>query len=243
MTALSSYPERGRVCVIVPAFNEEPRIGAVVRAVSEEMPLASVVVIDDGSSDRTAEEAEKACATVLRLPVHLGIGGAVQAGYRYAFRYDFDYAVQLDGDGQHNADEVRRILEPIQLGNADMVVGSRWLSRGTYVAPRGRRVGMRLLSRIASMSAGLTLTDTTSGFRAVGRRGIELFQDEYPADFPEVETLVLAAQKGLRLQEVGVRMNPRTSGQSSIAGAKSLYYMVRVITVLLVDNIGRRYRA
>jgi glycosyltransferase involved in cell wall biosynthesis len=226
--------------VIVPAYNEEAAVGAVVRVVSEEMPLACIVVVDDGSRDRTAEEAEKAGATVLQLPVNLGIGGAVQAGYRYALRHDFDYAVQIDGDGQHNPEEVDRILEPIQRGDADVVVGSRWLGRGDYVAPKGRRAGMRVLSRIVSRGTGMTLTDATSGFRAVGRRGIALFADEYPTDFPEVETLVLAARRGLRLQEIGVRMNPRTSGSSSIAGAKSLYYMVRVVTVLLVDSIGRK---
>ena len=240
VTPLPPCPAGGRVCVIVPAYNEEAAVGAVVTVVSEEMPLACIVVVDDGSHDRTAEEAEKAGATVLQLPVNLGIGGAVQAGYRYALRHDFDYAVQIDGDGQHNPDEVDRILEPIQRGDADVVVGSRWLGRGDYVAPKGRRAGMRVLSRIVSRGTGMTLTDATSGFRAVGRRGIALFADEYPTDFPEVETLVLAARRGLRLQEIGVRMNPRTSGSSSIAGAKSLYYMVRVVTVLLVDSIGRK---
>jgi glycosyltransferase involved in cell wall biosynthesis len=231
-----------RICVIIPAFNEEAAVGTVVRLVSEELPTAHVVVVDDGSHDETAQESEKAGATVLQLPVNLGIGGAVQAGYRYALRYDFDYAIQIDGDGQHDPHEALRILEPIQQGTADMVVGSRWLGRGDYVAPRGRRVGMRILARLVSRGAGMTLTDTTSGFRAVGRSGIELFADEYPTDFPEVETLVLATQRGLRLREVGVRMKQRTSGASSIAGAKSFYYMVRVITVLLVDSIGRKDR-
>ena len=129
--------------MIIPAYNEEAAVGAVVRVVSDEMPLACIVVVDDGSHDRTAEEAEKAGATVLQLPVNLGIGGAVQAGYRYALRHDFDYAVQIDGDGQHNPEEVDRILEPIQQGDADIVVGSRWLGRGEYVAPKGRRAGMR----------------------------------------------------------------------------------------------------
>jgi glycosyltransferase involved in cell wall biosynthesis len=233
----------GRICVIIPAFNEEAAVGAVVRLVLHAMPTAHIVVVDDGSHDRTAEESEKAGATVLQLPVNLGIGGAVQAGYRYALRYDFDYAVQIDGDGQHDPEEAQRILDPIQQGSVDMVVGSRWLGRGDYIAPKGRRVGMRILSRIVSRGVGMELTDTTSGFRAVGRRGIELFADEYPTDFPEVETLVLATQRGLRLQEVGVRMHQRKSGASSISGLKSFYYMVRVITVLLVDSIGRKDRA
>jgi glycosyltransferase involved in cell wall biosynthesis len=233
----------GRTCVIIPAFNEEASVGTVVRLVLEGLPTAHVVVVDDGSKDATAQESEKAGATVLQLPVNLGIGGAVQAGYRYALRYDFDYAIQIDGDGQHDPGEAGRVLEPIQQGTADMVVGSRWLGRGDYVAPKGRRVGMRILARIVSRGAGMVLTDTTSGFRAVGRMGIELFADEYPTDFPEVETLLLATNRKLRLREVGVRMNQRTAGESSIAGAKSFYYMVRVITVLLVDSLGRKDRS
>lgn len=242
MSEIPSFSAEGKICVIVPAYNEEAAVGSVVRLVLEEMPSAQVVVVDDGSDDETAQQAEKAGATVLRLPVNLGIGGAVQAGYRYALRYDFDYAVQIDGDGQHDPTEARRILEPIQTGAADMVVGSRWLGRGDYIAPRGRRAGMRILARLVSRATGMVITDTTSGFRAVGRKGIQLFAGQYPTDFPEVETLVLATREGLRLQEVGVQMRQRVSGESSIAGLKSIYYMVRVTLVLLVDTIGRRDR-
>jgi glycosyltransferase involved in cell wall biosynthesis len=240
---LTSWGSEGRICVIIPAFNEEAAVGAVVRVVAEEMPTAHLIVVDDSSGDRTADEAEKAGAMVLRLPVNLGIGGAVQTGYRYAHQYDFDFALQIDGDGQHDPREAQRILQPIREGRADMVVGSRWLGRGNYIAPKGRRAGMRILSRLVSHRTGQVLTDTTSGFRAVGRRGIEVFAEEYPTDFPEVETLVLAKERGLRVQEVGVRMNHRTSGTSSISGARSPYYMIRVITVLLVDSIGRKDRA
>jgi len=240
---LTSCGSEGRICVIIPAFNEEAAVGDVVRVAAEVIPTAQVLVVDDRSRDRTAEVAEKAGAMVLQLPVNLGIGGAVQTGYRYAYQYDFDFALQIDGDGQHDPREAQRILEPIQAGRADMVVGSRWLGRGSYIAPKGRRVGMRILSRLVSHRTGQVLTDTTSGFRAVGRRGIEVFAEEYPTDFPEVETLVLATKRGLRLQEVGVRMNHRTSGASSISGARSLYYMIRVITILLVDSIGRKDRA
>jgi glycosyltransferase involved in cell wall biosynthesis len=232
----------GRTCVIIPAFNEEASVGAVVDEVMAEMPAAQVVVVDDGSNDRTSEVARKSGATVLELPVNLGIGGAVQAGYRYAYRNQFHFAVQIDGDGQHDPSDAQLLLDPIRFGDADMVVGSRWLGRGDYVASKRRRLGMKILARLVSRGTGLTLTDTTSGFRAVGHRGIELFAREYPTDYPEVETLMLARQHGLRLQEIGVCMRPRTSGESSISGARSLYYMVRVVTVLLVDSIGRKDR-
>jgi glycosyltransferase involved in cell wall biosynthesis len=226
--------------VIIPAFNEEGAVGNVVRAVRSAMPAAHVVVVNDGSSDGTAARAREAGATVISLPVNLGIGGAVQAGYRYALKYDFDLALQVDGDGQHDPSEADRVLEPIRRVESDMVVGSRWLGRGDYVAPKARRFGMRVLAALVSRGTGLVLTDSTSGFRAVGRKGIELFAREYPTDFPEVETLILAARNGLRLKEVAVHMEQRSTGRSSIAGIKSLYYMIRVITVLLVDSIGTK---
>ena len=229
-----------RTCIIVPAFNEEDVVGRVVRSIEQALPWADILVVNDGSRDATAAVAEKAGATVLSLPVNLGIGGAVQAGYRYAHRYGFDFALQIDGDGQHDPREAHLVLGPIRDGVADLVVGSRWLGRGDYVAPKARRFGMRILSMLLDKCAGMTVTDTTSGFRAVGRRGIALFAEEYPTDYPEVETLVLAARRGLRLHEVAVSMNQRSTGKSSIAGLKSAYYMVRVGAVLIVDSIGRK---
>lgn len=238
----SSPVVQRRICVIIPAYNEAPAIGQVVRNVRAAMPTAHVLVVDDGSRDTTAHEAALNGATVMQLPLNLGIGGAVQAGYRYAQRYDFDIAIQVDGDGQHDPREARRILEPIERGEADLVVGSRWLGRGAYVAPKGRRIGMRILAAMVTRGTGGTITDSTSGFRAVGRRGIGLFAEKYPTDFPEVETLVLAARQGLRLQEVGVRMDQRVAGESSLAGVKSAYYMLRVCMMLLVDGLRRRGR-
>jgi glycosyltransferase involved in cell wall biosynthesis len=228
-------------CVIIPAFNEEEAVGHVVRSVNEALPTACVLVVNDGSSDGTARSAEQAGATVLSLPVNLGIGGAVQAGYRYALEHAFQLAIQIDGDGQHDPQEAMRVLAPILTGEADMIVGSRWLGRGDYVAPRSRRFGMRILAKLVSRATGTVLTDSTSGFRAVGRRGIELFAHEYPTDFPEVETIVLATRRGLRVREVGVRMEQRTTGRSSISGVRSsAYYMIRVIMVLLLDSIGEK---
>jgi glycosyltransferase involved in cell wall biosynthesis len=232
-------PRVASTCVIIPAFNEEEAVGHVVRSVIQALPTARVLVVNDGSSDGTAMSAEQAGATVLSLPVNLGIGGAVQAGYRYALEHAFQLAIQIDGDGQHDPQEAERVLEPILMGEADMVVGSRWLGRGDYVASRSRRFGMRILAKLVSRATGTVLTDSTSGFRAVGRRGVELFAREYPTDFPEVETLVLATRRGLRVREVGVGMEQRRTGRSSISGVRSsAYYMIRVIMVLLLDSIG-----
>jgi glycosyltransferase involved in cell wall biosynthesis len=227
-----------RICVVVPAFNEARSIARVVERLRRSLPDALVVVVNDGSEDDTARRALRAGATVISLPVNLGIGGAVQVGYRYALRHGFDVAIQVDGDDQHDPSEIERLLAPIREGRAEMTVGSRWLGRGDYVATTGRRFAMRFLARLVSWRTGATFTDTTSGFRAVGVEGIALFARTYPTDFPEVESLVLASRNGLRLVEVPVRMSPRGHGQSSIAGFRSAYYMARVTVALLVGSLN-----
>jgi glycosyltransferase involved in cell wall biosynthesis len=228
-------PGRG-VCVIVPAYNEEGSVATVVSELRETIRGAEIVVIDDGSADATATRAAAAGAEVVSLPLNLGIGGAVQTGYLYALRHGADIAVQVDGDGQHDPHEVPRLIEPLRDGRADMAVGSRWLGRGSYRSPWGRRFGMRLLSAVVRFRCGERFTDTTSGFRAVGRAGMCLFAAQYPSDFPEVETLVIARRQGLQVEEVAVSMRAREHGRSSIAGLRSAYYMARVILLLLAGQ-------
>ncbi len=236
--AISDWMRATRICVVIPAFNEAESIAAVIGRVHSSMPHAEVVVVSDGSTDATASRARRAGAVVVTLPVNLGIGGAVQTGYRYALRRGCDIAVQVDGDDQHVPSEIERLLEPIRLGRADMTIGSRWLGRGDYIASRGRRFGMRVLARLVRWRTGVTFTDTTSGFRAVGRSGIELFGRTYPTDFPEVESLVLASRNQLRIEEVAVKMNNRFYGRSSIAGLRSAYYMLRVCISLIVGTLN-----
>ncbi len=232
-----------RICVVVPAFNEAASIARVISRLAVAVPDAHVVVVNDGSEDDTAARALGAGATVMTLPVNLGIGGAVQAGYRYALRHGFDVAVQVDGDDQHDPFEIERLIAPIRDGRAEMTVGSRWLGRGDYIAPWGRRLGMRLLARLVHWRTGGSFTDTTSGFRALGRDAIALFARSYPTDFPEVESLVLASRNGLRLEEVAVRMIPRTDGRSSISGIRSAYYLARVTAALAVGSLNRNNRS
>jgi glycosyltransferase involved in cell wall biosynthesis len=232
--------EESACCVIIPTFNEGRSVAAVVAAAHVAMPSATIVVVNDGSTDDSAERAINAGAVVLSLPFNVGIGGAVQTGYRFALRQGFTYAMQIDGDGQHDPAEATRLLEPLISGTADMVVGSRWLGRGEYEATSQRRIGMKILARLVQWRTGTPLTDTTSGFRAVGRSGIELFAERYPTDFPEVETLVLATRHGLRIAEVPVIMAPRRHGHSSIAGLNSAYYMIRVVTLLLLEVLDRK---
>jgi glycosyltransferase involved in cell wall biosynthesis len=237
--AAPSKQREPRICVVVPAFNEAESIARVIGRLRVAVPGAHLVVVNDGSEDDTARRALQSGATVVTLPVNLGIGGAVQAGYRYALRHGFDVAVQVDGDDQHDPFEIERLLVPIQQGRAEMTIGSRWLGRGDYVAPPGRRLGMRLLAKLVRWRTKGSFTDTTSGFRAVGHRGIALFARSYPTDFPEVESLVLASRNGLRLEEVAVRMIPRSHGRSSISGFRSAYYLARVTAALVVGSLNR----
>lgn len=227
-----------RVCVVVPAFNELRSIEAVVHDIRQQVPGAHVVVVDDGSADGTGAAAKRAGASVVALPVNLGIGAAVQTGYLYARRNGFDVTVQVDGDGQHDPAEIPRLLGPIIAGEADLSLGSRWLGRGDYVAARSRRFGMRVLALLVRWRTGHPFTDTTSGFRAMGPAALELFTRKYPADFPEVESIVMATRSGLRVQEVPVIMTERKHGRSTIAGVRSAYYMARVALALLLGGPG-----
>ena len=181
-------------------------------------------------------------ALVARLPYNVGIGGAVQTGYQYARDHGFQVAVQVDGDGQHDAAELARLLEPIAADRADMVVGSRFLEAGEYRASFARRLGIHLLSGFVTLITRQRMTDPTSGFRAVNRRGIILFAADYPHDYPEAEAYVVASRHKLRIVEVPVAMRARAAGRSSITAPRSLYYMIKVLLALFI-SVFRRYPA
>lgn len=230
-----------RLVAIVPAWNESGAIGKVVDEIKEYDPTIDVVVIDDASTDDTAEVATMHGATVLRLPFNIGIGGAVQTGFRYARDGGYEAAVRLDGDGQHAASEIPKLLEPVEAGEADLVIGSRFVDPGgTYRPPFARRVGIGVFARLVSLLGGQRVTDTTSGFVALDRAGIELFAAEFPHDYPEVEATLVALRSGLRVRQVQVEMRERTTGSSSITFVRSLYYIVKVMLSLLVASL-RRY--
>jgi glycosyltransferase involved in cell wall biosynthesis len=228
-----------KILVIVPAYNEENSLPAVIRDLKVHSPGVDVLVVDDGSHDATPRVAEGMDVNVLKLPFNLGIGGAMQSGYLYADRQGYDIAVQFDGDGQHVASEIEKLLGPITSGSADIAVGSRFLMPGGYQAPLSRKIGMRIFSFLLSRILGTRVTDTTSGFRAANRRGIEYFSQHYPEDYPEVETLVLLHKKGFRIIEVPVMMCERTGGRSSITTVRSAYYMVKVLLAILVDLLKK----
>ena len=229
-----------RRVAVVPALNEErslPRVIAELRAFD---PGLEIVVVSDGSTDRTAEVAEEHGAHALRLPFNLGIGGAVQTGFRYAYEQGFDVAVRVDGDGQHDASQLDRVLAPVLAGEADIAVGSRFAGAEGYRSSRSRRVGIRILAWVVSALVGQRVTDTTSGFQALNRNGIALFARDYPHDYPEVEATVMVFKHELRLVEVPVTMREREHGRSSITALRSIYYMVKVLLALGVGIFRRR---
>ena len=227
---------------MVPALNEQDKIDWVIGQLNEHAPGFDVLVIDDGSSDNTGEIAERAGATVIRHPFNLGIGGAVQSGYKHAFRNGYDVAVQVDGDGQHDPRYLQPMLEHLHTsGEADMVCGSRFRGEEAgYAVPRARRAGIRIFRSILSLMLGEKITDPTSGFRMVNRRGIELFARDYPHDYPEVEALLMLRAHKLQLHEFPVRMRERDTGVSSIGFTQSAYYMVRVSLALFIGMFRRQ---
>jgi glycosyltransferase involved in cell wall biosynthesis len=235
---LAELGELRRVA-IVPALNEERSIARVIAELRAFDPGLEIVVVSDGSTDRTAEVAEEHGAHALRLPFNLGIGGAVQTGFRYAHEEGFDVAVRVDGDGQHDAAQLGAVLAPVLAGEADVAVGSRFVGTDGYRSSRSRRIGIRLLAWTVSRLVGQRVTDTTSGFQAVNRAGIALFARDYPHDYPEVEATVMVHRNKLRLVEVPVSMREREHGSSSITALRSVYYMVKVLLALGVGIFRR----
>jgi glycosyltransferase involved in cell wall biosynthesis len=228
-----------RTIAIVPAYNEALNIGRVVDELQAFDAGLDVVVISDGSADRTAEVAAEHGAHVIRLPFNLGIGGAVQTGFRYAWESGYELAVRCDGDGQHDPAELPKVLAPVLAGEADICVGSRFTGSDGYRSSMTRRVGIRLLAIVVSAIARQRVTDTTSGFQALNRRALGLFAGDYPHDYPEVEGMVMTIRHRLRLCEVPVTMREREHGRSSITAFRSIYYMLKVFTALFVGLFRR----
>ncbi len=223
-----------RAVAIVPAFNEARSLPIVLEELRDSVPGCDICVVDDGSMDQTAAVATVVGATVLRCPVNLGIGGAVQTGYLWARDHGYEAAVQLDGDGQHDPRSVPALLQPIREGAAQVVVGSRFLGRTGFRSTAVRRLGIRYLSLFLRLRCGARVTDPTSGFRAVDRTAIELFAASYPPDYPEPESIALAVRRGLRVAEVPVQMRHRAHGRSSIGALRTLYYLVKVSLALVL---------
>jgi glycosyltransferase involved in cell wall biosynthesis len=231
-----SRPRQSDLLIVIPAWNEQATIADVIAEVQRVVPRADLLVVNDGSTDRTSSIARRAGARVLDLPVNLGVGGAMRAGYRFAERYGYQMAVQLDADGQHDPASVPLLLEMLEADEADVVIGARFAGVGSYSVGWARRATMRFLSAVLSRVAGSTLTDTTSGFKACNRAAIQRFAADYPAEYlgDTVESLVIAARAGLRIRQVGVEMRPRAGGTPSHSPVKAAVFLVRAMLAMVV---------
>lgn len=235
---MPTSPPPMRVLIAIPAYREEKMIGAVVDSVRKLFPY-DILVVNDGSPDGTAEAARNAGAIVLDLPCNLGIGGAVQTAFLFALEHGYDALVRLDGDGQHEAGDVARVLEPILRGTAEAAIGSRFLGETEYRPPFLRMIGIRFFRVLVNRFTGYRVTDPTSGFFAVNRRLMEFYADHYPSDYPEVDSYILMHRLKARAVEVPARMYEREEGKSSITRFRAIYYMVKVTMSFLINCIRR----
>jgi glycosyltransferase involved in cell wall biosynthesis len=229
-----------KILIIIPAYNEAKSIEIVIQEIRNHFSQGDILVVNDGSTDRTSEKARGSGVVVLDLPFNLGIGGAMQAGYRYAYEKGYDIAVQVDGDGQHDPKEIPKLLEILEKKEADMTLGSRFVGVPSYKGSVMRKIGISILAKTISIITGQKVTDPTSGFRAANRRAIQLFTRNYPQDYPEPEVLVLLSQYGLKMKEVPAALYQREYGESSITRIRSIYYMIKVLLAIFVTRVRKR---
>jgi glycosyltransferase involved in cell wall biosynthesis len=228
-----------KTLIIIPAYNEEGSIGAVVESIRKHTVDADILVVNDGSRDRTARVARESGAMVINLPYNMGIGSAVQSGFLFAKEKGYHFAVQVDGDGQHPASEIPRLLAALENG-VEMAIGSRFVQLTGYRPPFLRALGIKVFAFLVSFIVGKRVYDTTSGFRAIGRKALLLLTETYPHDYPEVEALITLHRHGMSFVEVPVEMNYRQEGKSSISAKAAVYYMLKVTLAVLVAVIKRR---
>ena len=239
--------KKNKIIIVIPAYNEEENIlntyNTIVEYNKKNKTNYDVIVVNDGSKDRTEEILVENKINHIKLIQNLGIGGAVQTGYKYAYENGYDIAVQYDGDGQHDVDYVKTITDPIINDDADFVIGSRFIKKDkdNFNTTFSRRMGINLISFFIKLVTKKKVYDTTSGFRAVSKDIIEFFAHDYPTEYPEPITTTQLLQKKYRLKEVPVKMKARMGGKSSIGSWKNVYYMINVIiSIITVDARGRK---
>lgn len=224
--------------LIIPAYNESENIEKVVNNIVQNYPEYDYIIVNDGSKDNTEKICLKNGYHVLNLPINLGIGGAVQTGYCYARDNDYDVAVQIDGDGQHDVGYLAEMIKLIENGQADVVIGSRFVEKEGFQSSQIRRIGIKFLSALAKILTGVRVKDITSGYRAVNRMFINIFAEDYPSDYPEPEAMVIAAVYGGKIREYPVVMRERENGESSITLKKSVYYMIKVTLAMMIRRLS-----
>ena len=230
--------ESKKPLIIIPAYKEEANIEFVADNIINNYPQYDYIIVNDGSKDNTAKICRERNYNFCDLPINLGIGGAVQTGYKYAERNGYDIAVQIDGDGQHDVSQLEKVIAPIQSGEADVVIGSRFIAKAGFQSSKARRAGIKFLSGLIHICTGKKVFDVTSGYRAVNSRFIHIYAENYPNDYPEPEALVVAAINGGKVKEVPIIMNERKSGTSSIRAWKSVYYMIKVTLAIIICKIS-----
>ncbi len=226
-----------KILVIIPAYNEEKNLPGLLSKLKAEGKDYDIVVVNDCSTDRTLEVCRINGVKTIDLPVNLGIGGAVQSGYKYARDNGYDIAIQVDGDGQHEPAYIDALVDGIKKG-ANLCIGSRFIEKKGFQSTYLRRLGIRYFSGLIRFVTGKTVTDPTSGFRACDRAAIQLFARNYPMDYPEPETVVYALRSRLKVMEVPVRMNERVGGISSINWLRSVYYMIKVGLAVVIASMS-----
>ncbi|MFU0789320.1 glycosyltransferase family 2 protein [Cerasibacillus sp. JNUCC 74] len=229
-----------KTLIIVPAYNEEASIASTLNSLMKlksNIKSLEICVVNDGSTDKTADIVASFDVVLLNLPMNLGIGGAVQTGYKYAYNHGYEIAVQFDADGQHNTNDFLELIKPIIKNEEDMVVGSRFLQKTSYSGSKTRRIGIYYFYLILKLLTNKSYTDPTSGYRAINRRVICLFAHDYPKDYPEPEVLMHLNRKNMRIREVTANMAARQGGESSITFWKSVYYMGKVTLSILMQSI------
>ncbi|MCR5628392.1 glycosyltransferase family 2 protein [Eubacterium sp.] len=226
-----------KILVIVPAYNESENIEKVVRSLEQCETKVDYLVVNDCSTDNTKDILENIGANYINLPVNLGIGGAVQSGYLYAYENGYDIAIQIDGDGQHDPAYIGKLIKPIIDGEADICIGSRFIDKEGFQSSALRRFGINFLSFLIKLSCGIKVCDVTSGFRATNVEFTKLYAKDYAQDYPEPEAIVTGVMNGARISEVPVIMREREGGESSIKSFKSLYYMIKVSIAIVIKRI------
>jgi glycosyltransferase involved in cell wall biosynthesis len=234
--------EKGRMLIVVPAYNEENNIPGVIGEIRAHLPGADILVVNDCSFDATPETARRQDGVkVVDLPCNLGIGGAVQTGFKYARDHGYDYMVQIDGDGQHLPGEVSKLAAAMAATGCDMVIGSRFLDIRSFRTSWQRRFGIKTFQYLFRLLLGLAITDSTSGFRLYNRNSIEILARQYSSDYPEPDAIVLLHKHGLTISETGVAMRARENGSSSITALKSPYYMAKVTLSIIFSCLRTRW--
>lgn len=229
-----------KILVIIPAYNEQDNILNTIADIKSNEKKIDYAVINDCSTDSTKEVLKSSGANFIDLPVNLGIGGGVQTGYLYALEHGYDIAIQFDGDGQHDAAYIKELITPIESGQADMVIGSRFIEKKGFQSSFMRRMGIKFLSQLIYILCGVRVYDVTSGMRAVNKKMIREFAHNYAQDYPEPEAIIAAGLMKARIVEVPVRMHERKNGVSSINALKSVYYMIKVSLALIIERLTAR---